>query len=753
MDAAAHASWSADGISHSVFAIEGMRCAACSRAVTRAVSALPGVHRVSVNVATGRAAVDWDPAQVSLRRVLDAVARTGFTPVPLAGEAAAAQRRTERRRALKRIGLAGLGMMQTMMLVYSVYAAGTHGIEPAIAQYLKVAALLMATPVLVYSGAPFFIGAVASLRRGAPGMDVPVAVALSLAYGASTVNTLRGTGDIYFDSVAMFIFFLLSGRFVEMSVRQRNLSATEALARTLPARVARLTPTAGTERILPGQIEPGDRLLVATGAVIPVDATLEETETQVDESLVTGESVALSRRRGETLLGGSINLGPPVTVRATARASTSMLASIVGLLERTQAERPALARSADRLASWFVVFTLTLAASAAAVWLVIEPARALPAALAVLVVTCPCALSLATPAAIAAATGQLARSGLLVTRPDALERLARVDVVVVDKTGTLTHGAPAVHVTALAPGRSQAEACEIAAALERASDHPVALAFRAHPTQRVAAAPREIAGQGVEGILDGVLWRLGRREFVAELAHGTAPTLAAARGGELVLGSADGLLATFGVSDTLRPEAAQAVEQLRRMGLTLAIASGDHGSVVEEVARQLGIEEAAGHLAPADKLRLIRARQDAGQHVLMVGDGINDGPVLAASFVSCAMAEGSAVAQAAADLLLLNESLGALAQGIRAARRTRTVVRQNLAWALLYNVAAVPLAALGWIPPWAAAIGMSVSSLLVVLNAARLARVGRPVRPARQPCPAAPAGEGVQPPQALVTRP
>jgi P-type Cu2+ transporter len=656
------------------------------------------------------------------------VAAAGFRPVPLAGDAAAAAQRSEYRAALKRIGLAGLGMMQTMMIVYCLYAGGAHGVDPEIAQYLKVAGMLIATPVLIYSGAPFFKGASRDLRGGALGMDVPVALALVLAYGASVVDTLRGSGEIYFDSVTMFIFFLLAGRFMEMTVRQSSLNATEALARSLPASVARILPDGTTERIAPRLIEPGDRLVIPRGAVIPVDATLAAGEGLVDESLLTGESAAVAKRASESLHGGSVNVGHSIEVIATTHASQSMLANIVSLLERTQAQRAPVARAADRVASWFILVTLTLAACVGAVWLFIEPARALPAALAVLVVTCPCALSLATPVAIAAATSRLARFGLLVTRVDALERLARVDSVIVDKTGTLTAGAYAIQTEWTCPDLSTNQALAIAAALERPSDHPTAVAFRPH----LSGAPevlesKEFAGKGVEGILQGQRWRLGSRDFVLQISRGDSPATSSGEGIDtgIVLGNASGIAAVFSLSDRLRPEATAAIRRLRSLGLRVAIASGDHEKVVQGIARQLGIADARGRLSPAQKLVLVEERQAAGARVLMVGDGINDGPVLAAAYVSCAMAQGSAVAQAAADLLLLNESLETLAEAVATARRMKGVIRQNLGWALAYNLAAVPMAALGWIPPWIAAIGMSASSLAVVLNAARLARAGQ----------------------------
>lgn len=716
--AQAHAIWSGAETAHAVFSVEGMRCASCSRAVSLAIGQLPGVSRVSVNVATQRAVVDWDPRQVDLPRILAAVTAAGFRAAPLAGEAASGTRRLERRLALKRIGLAGLGMMQTMMFVYCLYAGGSHGIDPHIAQYLKVAGMLVATPVLLYSGAPFLRGAWSDLRRRTLGMDVPVALALVLAYGASVVNTLRGTGEIYFDSVTMFIFFLLAGRFIEMTVRQRNMSATEALAHSLPAAVTRLKDDGSTERIPPERVAAGDRLSIPRGAVIPVDVELAEPEARVSESLLTGESVPIVKACGATVLGGSVNIGQPIKVRALRGVGDSMLAHIVQLLERTQAERPRMARAADRVAAWFVFVTVALALGSAGLWWMISPARAVSAALAVLVVTCPCALSLATPAAFAAATARLAKLGLLVTRPDALERLAAVSAVVLDKTGTVTAGVPAVRVTRIQGDLSRAEVLQIAAALERVCDHPIATAFRPYETpERVAVDVREFAGRGVEGRVNGRLWRLGTADFVAELC-GERPV----ESGGVLLGGTAGLVAVFAISEGLRPAAANAVRELRELGLEVIMASGDDRSVVRGVGAELGIAEAYGRLSPAEKLALVREREAAGSRVLMVGDGINDGPVLAAASVSCALAEGSAIAQSAADLLLLNESLTTLAAAIRAARQMRGVIRQNLTWSFFYNLAAVPLAAAGLIAPWVAAIGMSMSSLLVVLNSARLAR-------------------------------
>jgi Cu2+-exporting ATPase len=734
----AYACWSEEvgqgsARSHVVFAVEGMRCASCSQAVERAVLGVRGTEQATVNVATGRAAVDFDPRETTLKAILAAVAASGFRPVPLAGEASARAQRAERHSLLKRLGLAGLGMMQTMMVIDGLYAAGHHGIDAHIAQYLRLAAMLIATPVFLYSGAPFLTGAWADLRRRTLGMDVPVAIAIVLAYAASVVNTLRGAGEVYFDSVTMFIFFLLTGRYIEMSVRHRSLSAAEALARSLPATVSRLLANGSRERVSVQVIGRGDRLSIPRGAVVPVDAVLDSASATLDESLVTGESAAISRARGARLLGGSVNVGDAIEVTAQAPITDSALAALVGLLERTQAQRPALARAADRIASHFVLVTLLLAAVVALSWLFIDPRSAFGATLAVLVVTCPCALSLAAPAAAAAATTRLARCGLLVTRADALERLAHIDTLVIDKTGTLTTRHPEARVLEVREGLTAPEALALAAALERASDHPLAAAFNAFDDPAIpVTALREFPGQGVEGSIRGSTWRLGRFEFAAAFAGGLparadayAPTRNSSQAGALYLGNAEGIASCFAVTDSLRAGARRAVEELQRLGIETIVASGDREEAVRTAALRLGIGTSVARLEPVQKLALVHDLQSRGRQVLMVGDGINDGPVLAAAHVSCAMGQGSAIAQAASDLLLLNESLAALAAGVRTARHAARIARQNLTWAFVYNVTAVPLAALGWVQPWVAALGMSASSLVVVLNAARLARTAR----------------------------
>jgi Cu2+-exporting ATPase len=714
----------ADGEGHAVFNAEGIRCANCARSIRSGLGQVEGVRLADVNVVNGRVSVTWDAARTSLGAILRTVAGLGFRPVPLAGDAAAAARRAERRTALKRIGLAGIGSMQVMMYAAGLYTGALQGIDPRIAEFLKLACLLIATPVLFYSGAPILRGALHDLRRRTPGMDVTVSIALLLAYAASTFNTLRGAGEVYFDSVTMFIFFLLLGRWFEMKGRHQAASVTDALARALPATAQRLDAAGAVQNVPLAEVRIGDRLRVGSGQVIPVDGRVTSDTAVVDESLVTGESLAQRRGRGEPLLGGSINAGAALELEVAAAPHESTLHALVRMLEHAQAQRPRLGLAAERMASWFIVRILVLTALVGVAWTLVDPSRAFPAVLAVLVATCPCALSLATPVAIAAATSRLARLGVLVTRSDAIEGLAQVDTVLLDKTGTLTTGAARMLEARVTGPLDAPAALAIAAALEEGSKHPLAASFQPHARPGVRCADaHEIAGLGIEGTVDGRRWRIGRPDWVAALAA-QQPAATEAPDAGVALGDAQGLQATFALADELRADARDTVGRLGALGLELQLASGDREAPVAQAARALGIGRFAARLRPEGKLELLRGLQHEGRRVLMIGDGINDGPVLAAADVSMAMGGGSSIAHAAGDLVLLRESLAALPEVVTVARRTLGVVRQNLRWSAVYNLAAIPLAALGLMPPWVAAIGMSLSSLLVVMNARRLVDAG-----------------------------
>jgi len=714
--------------------LEGITCAACVWLNERHVGALPGVISFQVNYATHRARLRWDESQISLSAVLEAIAAIGYAAHPFDPNRQQEVAKRERRRAIRRLAVAGLGAMQVMMIAVALYLDdGT--LSPRMWSFLRWTSLLVATPVVLYAARPFFSAAWNDLKRRRVGMDVPVALAIGAAYGASLWHTVSGQGEVYFDSATMFTFFLLGGRFLEMGARHRAAAAQEELVRLQPATATRLDPAGVPQAVAVVDLQPGERVLVRPGETIPVDGRVVDGASSVDESLLTGESMPLTKRVGDTLIGATVNIDSPLTLEVERVGEDTVLAAIQRLLDRAQHEKPAIARLADRAAAWFVAALLLLAAAVYLWWSMHAPERAFEVVLAMLVVTCPCALSLATPAAMTAATGALTRLGLLITRGHALETLARASHVLFDKTGTLTEGRLRLIDSATVEGWSSADALALAAALEQGSEHPLATALVAAQRQRQGEHERLLAtvvdlraepGSGMDGVIETCRWRIGRPRWVAELAAAGGGALSAPAGNDgtlVALGNTAGIQAWFVLADRIREGAQQTVAGLQRLGLEVELLSGDQQSVVASVAATLGIEHYLAAQRPADKLARLNQLQATGAQVLMVGDGVNDAPVLAAAAVSLAMGSGTQVAHASADMVLLSGQLPHLLAGIVHARRSLWVVRQNLLWALLYNIIALPLAATGLVEPWMAALGMSASSLLVVLNALRLKRI------------------------------
>jgi len=699
-----------DGRRETTLVVEGVRCAACAWLIERALAAEPGVASACVNAATSRLALAWDPAATPLSRLVALLARLGYrVHCPARDDARAAA--GERRASLKRLAVAGLGAMQAMMLSEALYF-GAGELDLATRDFFRWITFLVATPVVFYAGWPFLAGAWRQLRLRAPGMDLLVAVSVLLAWAASVVETLRGGEAVYYDAAVMFIFFLLAARHVESEARRRATAALDVLARAQPELALRLDAAGREDMVAVTALAPGDRLRVRAGSAVPVDGVLLGAPAELDESFITGESRAVARAPGELLLAGSIALGSPLELRASRAARESTVARLAELAARAQAERPGAARLADRVAGVFVVAMLLVAALVGLAWWFAEPARALPVTLAVLAATCPCALALAVPAAIAAAQAAFARQGALVLDPDAIESLARADTIVFDKTGTLTSGRP--QLAAMESfGAPRDEALAAAAALERGMHHPLAAVFRPFDDGRAADGVRILAGQGIEGRVGGRFLRIGTRAFAT----------GGARDDEGIwLGDGAQALARFDCRDAARPGAAEALAALGDAGLALEVLSGDSPARVAAIAGQLGVRDWRARCLPAEKLARVRALRAAGHRVAMVGDGVNDAAVLAGADVAIALAEGAAIAQASASVVLAGADIGRLPALIATARRARRVMRQNLAWAVAYNGLALPAAALGFVAPWLAALGMAASSLVVTLNALRLAR-------------------------------
>jgi Cu2+-exporting ATPase len=712
--------------------IEGMHCAACGVTVEEAIASVPGVLEVQVSAGSHRARVVWSAARVQPSAWMRAIQNRGYRATPANDIAASERRRLETRKALWRWLVAGLCMMQVMMYAYPAYTAHPGDLTAEMEHLLRWASWVLSLPVMLFSCGPFFSNALRDMRRGSISMDLPVALGIGITFLVSSAGTFEPTGvfgrEVYFDSLTMFVFFLLTGRWLELRLRDRTAGSLEALMNRLPDSLERLNAQGVFERVAARRLAVGDLVRVHPGEAFAADGVVEQGETLVDEALLTGESRALPRGPGAAVIAGSHNLSATVQVRVRCVGEQTRFAQIVALMQSASTTKPGSAAMADRLARPFLFGVLLAASLACLWWWQTDPERAVMVAVAVLVVTCPCALSLATPAAMLAAAGNLARQGVLVRNLRALEALSEVDTVVFDKTGTLTKDMVALGQVEVRAGLSRAQAVQMASSLAAHSMHPASGAIfaaaawaRFQSSRWVCDTVTERAGQGLEGVArqvgaaDGgtVSLRLGSAEFCGVMCATSSNPRA-------FLSDGDGWMATFEVREEVRPEAAQAVAALSRDGIQVHLFSGDSPESVNRVAAEIGIASPRGACSPADKLDAMRALQTLGRKVAMVGDGLNDGPVLAGAHVSFAFGRAVPIAQAQSDFVVLGDQLMAVERALRLARKTVSVVRQNLWWALLYNAACVPLAIVGLLPAWLAGLGMACSSLVVVANALRL---------------------------------
>ncbi len=717
---------------------EGMHCAACALTIEDALRQVPGVLSVDVSAASHRGRIVWSGQAVKPSGWMQAAKRAGYPAVPANDAFALDRRRAETRQALWRLSVAGFCMMQVMMYSWPAYIARPGDLAPDMAQLLRWASWLLSLPVLLFSCAPFFSNALRDLRLRRVSMDLPVALGMGITFVVSSIASFEPAGifgaEVYFDSFTMFVFFLLTGRWLELRLRDRTAGALEALMNRLPDSVERRGTDGELERVAVRRLAAGDIIRVLPGEAFPADGVILEGQTLADEALLTGESRPLPRGAGSGVIAGSHNLTAAVLVRVECTGSDTRFAQIVALMESASTSKPQLAQLADRIARPFLLFVLLAAGGAAAYWWPHNPGYALMVAVAVLVVTCPCALSLATPAAMLASAGALARGGVLVRRLQALESLASVDTVVFDKTGTLTRDGFALGDVHTRSGVSRKEALAMAVALAQHSLHPVSRALVAAWQDeegslaiRSAEAVQESAGQG----LSGHLISTGSQAAASSARLGSARFCGVERPEtdllHACLSDDKGWVATFELHEELRSDARATVSVLADHGVRVHLLSGDIPETVARVARQAGISQARGGCTPQDKLGFLRGLQAQGCKVAMVGDGLNDGPVLAGAHVSFAFGRAVPLAQAQSDFVVLGGRLGSVAQTLIRARRTLAIVRQNLWWAAIYNAVSVPMAVAGWLPAWLAGLGMAFSSLLVVLNALRLSAAVRPL--------------------------
>ncbi len=725
-----------DGCWESNIQIDGMHCAACSLTIEEALNAVPGVLQANVSAGSHRARVIWSEKAVKPSDWMQAVQAVGYKAVPANDIFARERRLAEGRQSLWQLSVAGLCMMQVMMYAYPTYNALPGDMTQEMLNLLRWASWVLTLPVLIFSCGPFFKNALKDIAQRRVSMDLPVAIGMVITFVVSTLGTFDPQGifgkEVYFDSLTMFVFFLLAGRWLEHRLRDRTAGALEALMNRMPDQVSRVKADGTMEQVPVRRLQLNDVIRILPGDTVPADGTVLKGDTLLDEALLTGESHPVHRSVGSAIIAGSHNLSSVIDMRIDHIGNQTRYAQIVALMQSASTSKPPIAKLADRIAKPFLIAVLFAAILAGAYWWRHDPGHALMVAASVLIVTCPCALSLATPAAMLAAAGALAKQGVMVRNLSSFEALAKVDTVVFDKTGTLTRDAMVLSHTTVRTGASQAQVLAWASTLAQNSLHPVSKALVAAAQNNIESNlilkdVTEVAGGGVKamGIVQGqsVSLRLGSATFcnIAQSERTSSNQVQA------YLADDQGWLATFDLIEDVREDAQKTIKALQLAGMTVHLLSGDSEQAAARVAQQVGINDYQGGCTPQDKLAFLQQQKSAGRNVAVVGDGLNDGPMLAGAHVSFAFGQAVPLAQAQSDFVVLGGKLAVVAQAAVLAKRTLKIVKQNLWWAAIYNAICVPLAVFGWLPAWLAGLGMAFSSLFVVLNALRLSAVNTPI--------------------------
>ena len=716
--------------------LEGITCAACVWLNEQHIAGLNGVSAVQVNYSSRRAWVRWDDSRIKLSEILQAIREIGYQAHPYNPDQQQALQQRERRTQIRRLAIAGLFGMQVMMMSVSLYAGAWSGMEENFQQLFRWVSLGLTLPVILFSATTFFRSAVYDLYNRRIGMDVPVSLAIGIAFVSSVVATAQGSGEIYFDSVVMFVFLLLVSRYFESMARQRSAESVERLAHALPLLANRLQgDDKHLEAIAASMLQIDDIVLIRPGDTIPADGEVLLGCSSVDESLLSGESRPVNKVPGDKVVGGSINAASALEVRVESVGSDTVLSSIHRMIERAQSDKPPIAQLADRIASRFILFVLAVASIVAAYWWLNDSVHWLEITLSVLIVTCPCALSLATPATISAALSRLQNIGLLVKRGRAIDALNKVTHVVFDKTGTLTLGKPVLDKVLCAESVDSSDCLRIAASLEIFSEHPLGKAIIAAAQINDYLPVSQVVnqtGSGLSAFIEEEHYAIGSIDYIQQFSKDRVAAewieqLNVDGASAVALATPDKILCLFTLNDEIRDDAATLIQSLKKQGKEIILMSGDGQAVVKQVCETIGIDHYYAALTPDQKMHKVKDLQAEAATVLMVGDGINDAPVLSNADVSVAMGSGTALAKTSADIVMINNRLSSLIDGLTLSAKTQSIIRQNLSWALAYNVCAIPAAAAGYVAPWMAAIGMSLSSLIVVANALRLtvAKTGR----------------------------
>jgi Cu2+-exporting ATPase len=697
-----------ENTSEVTLSLEGVSCAACAWLIEKQVSGVKGLVSIRVNTTTNRALLAWDKTQVRLSELLSVIHKLGYKAAPFEADKQEASYHRTMKQYLYRLGIAGLATMQVMMLAVALYLEVFGDLEPEFKNYFRWVSLIFATPVLLYSALPFYLNAWRSIKGRTLGMDVPVSIALIFAYVASLVATVTEQGEVFFESISMFTFFLLVGRFLEMRARRKAAAASGNLLKLIPA----IATTLDGEQIPVKTLKVGDRIRVLPGEHIPADGKVISGRIHIDESMLTGESIHVVRKSGDSVYAGTLNGDESFELEVTNSKADSMISNIVRLQDEAQHSKPKIAEIADVVARYFVGAILIISAGTWFYWHQTKPDDAFWIMLSVLVATCPCALSLATPTALTCATSRMGNFGILLRKGHVFETLCKINHLVVDKTGTLTKGDIEISETKTFTSTTEAEALAIAAALEAHANHPIARAFSDFGQEDVTVSDvQNVIGSGIQGVWDNKVVKIGSATFVVGNNRDESNAV--------YLSVDDVHAATFYYRDPIRKESKAFIQRFADAGIKTTLLTGDSLQNAKPVADEMGIDHVIASAKPEDKLAYLKGL-DKSDITMMVGDGINDAPTLAGAHLSVAMGGGTDVAKASADMTLLGDNLEKLLEARLLAIRTRKIIRENLAWSLGYNLLILPLAVAGLVAPYVAVVGMSASSIIVVSNSLRL---------------------------------
>ncbi|GAA0852152.1 heavy metal translocating P-type ATPase [Aliiglaciecola litoralis] len=694
--------------------IEGISCAACGWLIEKKLLSIPGIVRVAVNVAARRATISWQQDLVQLSHIIGQLDRIGYHALPFQPDEHEASFQKENKRFLRKLGLSGLMTMQVMMLAIALYFGIFGSIDEQTKTFFHWISLILATPVVLYSGSEFYRNALNGLRVRALNMNFSVSLAVLGTFFASAWATVTQSGEIYFESVCMFIFLLLISRYLEHRTRYKASQISANMLKYIPLS-ATLVENESVQHVLAKQLRVGQQVLVKPGETFPVDGVIVQGQGAIDESMLTGESESIIKQAKDDVFGGTLNLNGTFVVSVKHELKLSLVNNILRLQESALASKPKAAIYADRASQFFVIIVLVIALISYISWLQFQPDNAFWIAIAILVATCPCALSLATPSALTSAIAKLNEYGLLIKRADVLDLIPDVDTLVFDKTGTLTYGKFSISDIKLFNNYDRQHALKLAAALEQYSEHPIANAFTDTQPYKISEVSCDI-GRGVTGVYAGSKVQIGHVKYIKS----DIPELSSVADDCIVLTQANRLVATFAIKDRLREDAKQLIDSLKHKRIIML--SGDSQKNVEAIASKLAISDRLYRQLPHQKLDYIRGLQAQGAKVLMVGDGINDAPVLAAADVSVAMGGAADMSKRSADVVMLNPDLINLNQLFAMSIKVRKKIKQNMLWAIGYNLLILPLAIAGLLTPWMAVIGMSLSSIIVVTNSVRLLR-------------------------------